>query len=68
MTKLFYIVKRVISVDNKTALIYIKKTLWISGILFLSLYDAWQYMLIIPNELQQPKVAEGIIHQQVLLV
>lgn len=50
MTKLFYIRKSVTGIDPTTALLYSKKTLYISKIPFISLDNAWQYILKISNE------------------
>lgn len=50
MTKPFYIGKLVTSVNNTTALIYIKKTFCIGKVLFPPPDDVWQYMLTILNK------------------
>lgn len=52
MIKAFYIGKPVTGADNISTVIYTKETLWISGVLFPSLDDAWQYILTIINRLQ----------------
>lgn len=41
MTKSFYNEKSVASTNNRIALIYIKETLWIAGVLFRSLDYVW---------------------------
>ncbi len=66
MTKPFFIVKPVITLDNRTAQMYIKATIWIGGVLFSSLDEAWDYMLRIPNDDQRREIAKDIAHQQVL--
>ena len=63
MIKFFYIKKPVTSANNTTTLIYTKRTLWIGGVSFLSLNDAWQYMLTIADELQRLKIAEDVAYQ-----
>lgn len=62
MTKLFYIGKPVINTDNTIAFVYIKGILGIDRVSFFSLNNAWQYMLTIPDELQQLEIAEDIAH------
>lgn len=65
-TKSFFIAKLITVANNTTAHIYTKSIIWISGIPFPILNDAWQYMLGIPNNLQQLKITEDIAYQQVL--
>ncbi len=67
MTKPFFIAKPVTALDNITARIYMKATIWIGGIPFFCLDEAWEYMLRILDNDQQCKIAENIAHQQVLL-
>ncbi len=50
MTKPFFIGKPVTALDNTTAQIYIKATIWIGGVPFPSLDEAWEYMLGIPDD------------------
>lgn len=49
MTKPFHIKKPVISANNTTSRKTLKGIIWIVGILFPSLNEAWQYMLGIPD-------------------
>lgn len=46
---------------------YTRGTVWIGGVLFPSLDEAWRYMLGISDQSQRLKVAEDVAHQQVLL-
>ena len=50
------------TVDNIIAQMYTKSTIWIGGVPFASLDEAWQYMLGIPNDKQQREIAEDIAH------
>ena len=67
MTKPFHIGKPVTSADNTTAMKTLKGTIWIAGVPFPSLDEAWQYMLGIPDLAHRLEVAEDVPHQQVLL-
>lgn len=67
MTKPLYIGKPVIGANNTTALMYTKGTLWIGGVPFPSLDEAWRYMLGIPDQSQRLEIAKDVAHQQVLL-
>ncbi len=66
MTKPFFIRKPVTALDNTTAQMYIKATIWIGSVPFPSLDEAWEYMLGIPDDNQGCEIAEDIAHQQVL--
>ncbi len=61
-TKPFFIGKPVIALDNTTARMYTKSTIWISGVPFSSLDKAWEYIVGIPNDEQQCKIAKDIAH------
>lgn len=63
MIKPFYIRKPVIGADNTISLIYTKKTLWIGGVSFLFLDNAWQSMLTILNKLQRLEIVEDVTYQ-----
>ncbi len=62
MTKPFFIGKSVTALDNTTARMYIKATIWIGGVSFPSLDKVWEYMLEIPDDDQQREIAEDIAH------
>ncbi len=66
MSKPFFIGKPVTALDNITAQMYIKATIWIGGIPFPNLDEGWEYMLEIPDDDQQHEIAKDIAHQQVL--
>ncbi len=66
MTKPFFIGKPVTTLDNITTRMYIKATIWIGGVPFPSLNEAWEYMLGIPDDDQRREIVEDIAHQQVL--
>ncbi len=66
MIKPFFIGKPVTVLNNTTARMYIKATIWIGGVPFPSLDEAWEYMLAIPDDDQRCETAKDIAHQQVL--
>ncbi len=66
MAKPFFIRKPVTTLDNRTAQMYIKATIWIGDVLFPSLDEAWEHMLGSPDDDQLREIAKNIAHQQVL--
>ena len=68
MTKPFYIRKPVTNADNTTATKTLRGTIWITGVPFVSLNKAWQYMLGIPDLAYQLEIVKDVAHQQMLLV
>lgn len=60
MTKPFYIGKPVTGADNTTTLMFTKETLWIGGVPFPSLDEAWRYMLGISDQSQRLEAAEDV--------
>lgn len=63
----FYLGKRVTSHDFSTLRLYMKKTIWVSGIIFDVVASAGQYMLGIPKKYKRVELAADIIHQHVLM-
>lgn len=62
MIKPFFIGKPVTIADNTISWIYTKDTIWINGVPFPSLDKTRQYMLGIPDNLQQLKIAKNNTH------
>lgn len=53
ITRFFYIGKPVTSANNTTITKILKGTIWVVGVLFLFLDKAWQYILGIPDLIDQ---------------
>ena len=54
--------KQVTADDLTSSKLYIKRTIWIRGILFGETSEAWNFMLGILNDIQRAKVAKDLGH------
>lgn len=67
ISRSFYLGKRVTSHDFSTLRLYIKKTIWVGGIIFDVVASAGQYMLDIPKKYKRVELEADITHQHVLM-